>query len=109
MTIGVLTFEIRLPGARSLKDRRQVVRSLKERLRARHNLAICELEEHAELWQRASLALVSVASRRDALDALFEAVIRESESHVPGHLLETGREFLEGADGGLAGWDGDYP
>jgi uncharacterized protein YlxP (DUF503 family) len=104
VTIGLLTFEIHLPQSRSLKDKRQVLRSVKDRLRARHNVALCELEDGADLWQRGSVALVSVASRRDTLDRLFETIIRETERQIPGHLLETGREFLEGADGGPGGW-----
>ena len=107
MTIGLLTFEIHLPQSRSLKDKRQVLRSVKDRLRARHNLALCELEDGADLWQRASVAVVSVASHRDALENLFESVVREIERQIPGHVIETGREFLEGADGGPAGWKED--
>ena len=105
MTIGLLTFEIHLPQSRSLKDKRQVLRSVKERLRARHNVALCELEDGADLWQRASVAVVSVASRRDVLENLFEKIVRETEGQIPGHLVETGREFLEGADGGPCGWE----
>ena len=104
MTIGLLTFEIHLPQSRSLKDKRQVLRSVKDRLRSRHNVALCELEDGADLWQRGSVAVVSVASRRDVLENLFESILRETEGHVPGHLVETGREFLEGADGGPRGW-----
>jgi uncharacterized protein YlxP (DUF503 family) len=96
VTVGVLTFELHLPGARSLKDKRQIVRSLKERLRSRHNVAVSELEEHADLWQRATLAIVSVAGRREPLERLFEAVLAESESQVPGHVLSPSTEFLEG-------------
>ena len=108
MTIGVLTFDVHLPQARSLKDKRQVVRSVKERLRSRHNVAVSELEDDADLWQRASIAVVSVASARDPLERLFEAVIREVESQIPGHLVETGRDYLEGADGGPSGWEGEF-
>ena len=104
MTIGLLTFEIHLPQARSLKDKRQVLRSVKERLRSRHNVAVSELEEAADVWQRADLAVVSVATRRDVLQNLFEAIVREVEGQIPGHLVETGRDFLEGADGGPGGW-----
>jgi uncharacterized protein YlxP (DUF503 family) len=104
VTIGLLTFEIHLPQSRSLKDKRQVLRSVKDRLRARHNVALCELEDGADLWQRASVAVVSVASRRDVLENLFEAIVRETEGQVPGHLVETGRDYLEGADGGPGGW-----
>ena len=104
MTIGLLTVEIHLPQSRSLKDKRQVLRSVKDRLRSHHNLALCEIEDGADLWQRASVAVVSVASRRDVLENLFETVIRETERQIPGHLIETGREFLEGSDGGPRGW-----
>ena len=105
MTIGLLTFEIHLPHSRSLKDKRQVIRSVKDRLRARHNVAISELEDGADLWQRASIAVVSIASRRDVLEHLFETIVREIEGQIPGHLIETGREFLEGAERGGSGWE----
>jgi uncharacterized protein YlxP (DUF503 family) len=108
MTVGVYTFEIHLPAARSLKDKRQVVRRLKDRLRSRHNVAVSELEEHADLWQRGTIAVVSIASGRDALEELFDAVQREAESHVPGEVIETGRDFIEASDGGPGGWEGDW-
>ena len=109
MTIGLLTFEIHLPQSRSLKDKRQVLRSVKERLRARHNVAVSELEDDANVWQRASVAVVSIASRRDPLDVLFETIVREVEGQIPGHLVETGRDFLEAADGGPGGWEEERP
>jgi len=104
VTIGLLTFEIHLPQSRSLKDKRQVLRSVKDRLRAHHNVAVCELEDGADVWQRASLAIVSVASRRDVLEQVFETIVLETERQIPGNLIETGREFLETADGGPGGW-----
>ena len=104
MTIGLLTLEIHLPQARSLKDKRQVVRSVKERLRSRHNVAVAELEDGLDRWQRANVAVVSVAAHRDLLEKLFETVVRETEAQIPGHLVETGRDFLEAADGGPGGW-----
>lgn len=105
MTIGVLTVEIHLPQSRSLKDKRQVVRSVKDRLRSRHNVAVSELDDGADLWQRASVAVVSVASHRDTLAQLFEVIVREIEGRIPGNLVVTGRDFLEGADGGPIGWE----
>jgi uncharacterized protein YlxP (DUF503 family) len=107
VTIGVLTFEIHLPQSRSLKDKRQVVRSVKERLRARHNVAVSELEDGSDVWQRASIAVVSIASRRDSLETLFEDIVHEVEGRIPGHFVETGRDFLDGADGGPRGWEDD--
>ena len=108
MTIGAYTFEIHLPAARSLKDKRQVLRRLKDRLRSRHNVAVAEIEDHANLWQRAAVIVVSVASSRDALVRLFETVHREAEGQVPGQVIETGSDFIEGTDGGPGGWGEEW-
>ncbi len=108
MTIGVYTLELHLPGAQSLKQKRSVFRRLKDRLRARYNVAVTELGEDANLWQRGSLAVVSVASDRDALVRLFEAIHTEAESGTPGHVIETGSDFIESSDGGPGGWTGDW-
>jgi len=108
MTIGIYTFELHLPAAGSLKAKRQVVQRLKARLRSRHNVAVSELEDHQGLWQRAAIAVVSVASTRDPLERLFEAVRDETERNLPGHLLETGTEFIDAADGGDSGWSDDW-
>ena len=51
--------------------------------------------------------VVSVASGRDALCRLFEAVRREAESEVPGDVIETGADFIEASDGGPGGWESD--
>jgi uncharacterized protein YlxP (DUF503 family) len=108
LTIGIYTFELHLPDARSLKDKRQVVQRLKQRLRSRHNVAVSELGDHADRWQRTSVAVVSVSSHRDALERLFEAVHRDTTAQVPGHVIETGSEYIEAADGGERGWTGDW-
>lgn len=102
MTIGVYMIELHLPGARSLKDKRQVFRRLKDRLRSRYNVSVAEAAEHADLWQRGSLTVVSVAQSRDALVRLFEAIYRDAESGVPGQVIERGSEFIESADGAVA-------
>jgi uncharacterized protein YlxP (DUF503 family) len=104
MTVGIYSFELHLPAARSLKDKRRVVRRLKDRLRARYNVAVAEPPEHQDLWQRAGLTIVSVADRRESLEKLFDSVHREATSQVPGEVIETGTEYLDGADGGATGW-----
>lgn len=102
------TFELHLPGAQSLKEKRKVLRRLKDRLRSRFNVAVSELGDYSDLWQRASLAVVSVAHDRDALERLFESVYNEATPLVPGQLIETGREFIEASDGGVRGWSEDW-
>ena len=104
MTVGVYTLELHLPSARSLKNKRQVVKSLKDRLRSRYNVAVAESGEHADLWQRAVLAIVSVATDQHVLDRLFESVRREAEQQVPGHVMETGREFIDASVDNEGDW-----
>ena len=60
--IAFLTLELRIEAAQSLKDKRQVVRSLKDRLRAGFNISIAELDS-SNLWNRATLGVVSISER----------------------------------------------
>jgi uncharacterized protein YlxP (DUF503 family) len=73
MAIAFLTLELHIEAAQSIKDRRQVVRSLKDRLRASFNVSVAELDG-AELWNRASVGVVSISSSRDYLDGLMKNV-----------------------------------
>ena len=57
-TIGVLTLEIVLQNAHSLKDKRHVVKGLKDRLRSKFNVAVAEID-YQDLWQRAAVAVVT--------------------------------------------------
>jgi len=86
MPIGVLTLELYIPHAHSLKDKRMVLRSLKERLRARFNVAVAELD-HQDLWQRSLVGVVSISGDPKALETLLEAVQRESETLLGDDLV----------------------
>jgi len=61
VVVGIVRIELHVPAARSLKDKRQVVRSLKERIRERAGAAVAEVDHH-ELWQRAALGVAVVAA-----------------------------------------------
>jgi len=75
--IAFLTLELSIEAAQSLKDRRQVVRSLKDRLRASFNVAVAELGD-AHLWNRATIGVVSVSGSKDYLDGLMKNVERQA-------------------------------
>jgi uncharacterized protein YlxP (DUF503 family) len=77
MPIAFLTIELRIEAAQSLKDKRQVVRSVKDKLRAHFNVAVAELDS-ADVWQRATIGVVSISSSRDYLDGLMQNVEREA-------------------------------
>lgn len=94
MPIGLLTLEIHIPGARSLKDKRQVVRSLKDRLRARFNVAVAELD-HQELWQRARVGVVSISGDDRHLEESLQAIAAESERTLGSDLVSQEIEYFE--------------
>jgi uncharacterized protein len=78
MPIGLLTLEIHIPDARSLKDKRQVLRSLKDKLRAHFNVAVAELD-HQDLWQRAKVGVVTISNDGKHLEESLQAIAEESE------------------------------
>jgi hypothetical protein len=73
MPIAALTVEVSIPLSRSLKDRRQVVRSMKDRLRQGFNISVAELDE-AITWQSATLGIAAISSSRDYLRGLMAEV-----------------------------------
>jgi uncharacterized protein len=73
MPIAALTIELRIEHAQSLKDRRQVVRSLKEKLAHGFNISVAELDE-AVTWRSATLGVVAISSSRDYLTGLMRQV-----------------------------------
>lgn len=93
MPVGILTLEIHLPDAHSLKEKRYVVRKIKDRLRARFNVAVAELD-HQELWQRAVVGVVSISSDQKNLETVMEGVQRESEKVLGGDLVGTELSFF---------------
>ncbi len=60
MVVSVVVWELHLNGCTSLKEKRAILRSLKDRLRGRHNVAVAETG-HQDAWQRAELCAVTVS------------------------------------------------
>jgi hypothetical protein len=75
MAVVQLTLEIRIEHAQSLKDRRQVVRSLKDQLKQSFNVSVAEMDE-AVTWQSATIGVVAISRSRDYLHGLMEEVER---------------------------------
>ena len=92
--IAFLTLELRIEAAQSLKDRRQVVRSLKDRLRTSFNVSVAELEP-GTLWNQATLGIVSISSSRDYLDGLMKNVERQATRIANNHGAEISDSYLE--------------
>ncbi len=94
MPVGLLTLEIHIEDARSLKDKRQVLRSLKDRLRARFNVAVAELA-HQDLWQRSTVGVVTISGDAKHLDESLTAIATESENILGRDLVSQQIEYFE--------------
>jgi uncharacterized protein len=90
MAIALLTLEIRIEHARSLKDRRQVVRSLKDQIRQGFNVSVAELDE-AVTWQSATVGIAAISSSRDYLRGQMEEVERAAARMI----RELGAEIVD--------------
>ena len=93
MIVGVIVWELHLPASQSLKDKRAVLKSLKDRLHQRFNVSVAETA-HQDLWQRAELtASVVSTDRRHA-----ESVLREADRLVAGadgaRIVDTSTSYL---------------
>ena len=93
-TIGVLTLELRLDNSHSLKDKRHVVKSLKDKLRNRHNVAVAEID-FQDVWQRALISAVTVASAHEIAEKILAAVENEAERLLGAELVGATVEWLE--------------
>lgn len=92
--IALLTIELRIEAAQSLKDKRQVLRSLKDRLRAHFNVAVAELDA-SNLWNHATIAVVSVSDSRAYLDGLMKHVERQAARIANNGGAEIADSFVE--------------
>jgi uncharacterized protein YlxP (DUF503 family) len=71
--VSLLTIELMIPWAQSLKDKRRAVRGLKERLRSRFNASVSEVDLH-DKWQRAVIAVCIVDSDRRRLESVMSQI-----------------------------------
>jgi len=74
MFIGVCTFDVHIPDSGSLKAKRQVLRSLKDRIRNRFNVSVAEVDDN-DLWQKASLAVAAVGNDKSHLNQTLDHVL----------------------------------
>jgi uncharacterized protein YlxP (DUF503 family) len=93
MTIGLLTLELSIPDARSLKDKRRPVRGLKDKIRHRWNASVAEVGD-LEMWTEATLAVVLVANDHAYVAERLQAIVEFAHGAVDALVTETRVEFL---------------
>jgi uncharacterized protein YlxP (DUF503 family) len=74
MVVGLLRIDLHLPQSLSLKDKRSILKSLKDQLRGRFNVAIAELETN-EKWQRACVGVATLGDDRRYVDGCLHHVV----------------------------------
>jgi hypothetical protein len=91
--VGVISWELHLAACQSLKDKRAVLKSLKDRLHHRFNISVAETAHH-DLWQRAELTASVVSTDR----VHAESVLREADRLVAGadgaRIVDTSTSYL---------------
>ena len=90
---GVLTLELRIEQAHSLKEKRHVVKSLKDRLRNKFNVSVAEIEDQ-DLHNSAVIAVAVVSSSRDFAEKILRAAEDEAEGQLGPMLIRTNIEWL---------------
>ena len=93
MIVGVLKVSLRLRESHSLKDKRRVVRSIKDRVRARLNVSIAEVDSQ-DLWQRADLGAVTVSEGHTHAESVLTNVIKIIDRAPGAERFDTTLEFL---------------
>ncbi len=93
-SIGVLTLEIHVEEAHSLKEKRHVVKGLKDRLRSRFNVSVAEIDGQ-DTWQRSVVAAVTVSGDRQRAETLLQLVENEAANILGGMLVSSSLEWLD--------------
>lgn len=93
MTIGLVQVSISIPHAQSLKDKRAVLRSLKDRIINRMNVSVAEVGQQ-DAWKYSELAFVTVAAESEVVQkriSELSEILRSNPTYV---LLNLHTEFL---------------
>ena len=93
MVVGVCTLELWIPESQSLKDKRQVLHSMKDRLRGKFNLSIAEVDGQ-DLWQKAVLGMACVANDGSHVEQVLEQALNVIKSMPTIEVVRVHRELL---------------
>jgi uncharacterized protein YlxP (DUF503 family) len=89
VVVGVLRLTLYIHGARSLKDKRQVLRKVVDRVRARYNVAVAEVGEQ-DIWQTAVVGVCAVANDHSFVNEVLDKIVRDA-----GQIAEVVKREME--------------
>ena len=93
MFVGVMRLTFHIPHARSLKDKRAVVRRFRDRVRARFDVSVAEVAAQ-DVHQRAVFGVAVVSSEASVCDAVLEQVAREANTQRDAVLADRATELI---------------
>lgn len=92
MFIGTLIIDLFIPESNSLKYRRQVVKSVKDKIKRNFNVGVAE--DDTDKWQRARIFVVGVNGNKSCLERVFSSVEKMITGFRNVEVIDTSREFF---------------
>lgn len=93
MVVGICKVELHIPQTNSLKGKRRILKSLKDRIKHRFNVAVAEIDNH-DFYQRATLGIVSISNDRKYLDSILAKVMELIKGNLQIEIIDYEIEML---------------
>ena len=90
--IGSCNFDMLLPGCQSLKEKRMVLSSIKQKLKNDFNIAVAELE-YNDYWQRSLIGIVTISNSQHNINEIFDKIVSLLESNPAVEVINQERNF----------------
>jgi len=92
ISLGVMHLEFRLSGTDSLKDKRRILKSMKDRLHRKYNVSVTE-SDYQDQWNHALIALAFIATGRSLIESQFSRIQQFVISRFPLELVSVNKEY----------------
>ena len=93
LIIGLLTVDLFLPASGSLKEKRMVIKAIKDKIRHKFNVSIAEVD-FLDKWQRARLAVVQVGNSYSFIEKNMTAIFSLIEANGICEIVEHNLEYM---------------
>ncbi|MFQ6675691.1 MAG: DUF503 domain-containing protein [Fidelibacterota bacterium] len=93
MAVGILRIELRLLTPHSLKEKRAILRPVKEYLRRKKNVSVAEIGNH-DAWQSSVIEIAMASGKRSSLHTDLAAVVSRLEARFPVSIMAQNIEIL---------------
>jgi len=93
MVVGICKLALFLPGCQSLKDKRSVLRRIKDRFFAHFKITLAEVDD-LDLWQRAGMGFAVVGNDRRLIESIVDKAVGFVESHGAAHIIDRTTEII---------------